>query len=78
MDAYVDAALAYLQATPVAAAAIGLVLLYLLIRKTKVFLFLLVLAVVLGTVLFMIAEIAGTGGAAKREMINQSATQDVK
>ena len=70
MSAYVDGAIAYLRANPVVAGGIGVVLLYLLIRKTKLFLFLLVLALVLGTVLFMIAGI--TGDETTREIIDQT------
>jgi hypothetical protein len=78
MGEYVESAIAYLQANPLIAAAVGLVLLYLLVRKTKVFLFLLLLAAVLGGVLYLIADVAGTGGAAKRKLIDQTATQDAK
>lgn len=78
MAEYLHGVIAYLQANPLIAGAIGLVLLYLLLRKTKLFLFLLLLAGVLGAVLYLIADIAGTGGAAKRKMIDQTTTQDVK
>lgn len=78
MNEYLDGAIAYLQANPLIAGAIGLVLLYLLLRKAKLLLFLLLLAAVLGGVLYLIADVAGLGGAAKRRMIDQTATQDVK
>ena len=78
MNEYWDSAIAYLQAEPLVTGAIGLVLLYLLVRKTKLLLFLFVLAMVLGVVFYLIADIAGTGGTVKRKMIDQTATQDLK
>ena len=78
MNVSVDDVLAYLQANPLIAGALGLVLLYLLFRKTRLLLFLLLLLAVVAGVLYLIADVSGVGGAAKRRMIDQSATQEVK
>lgn len=78
MDGYLDAAATYLQANPLVGGAIGLVLLFLLIRKTKTFLFLLLLAAIVGGVLLLILDLAGKGGASKTRMINQTGSQDVR
>ncbi|HEY5999814.1 MAG TPA: hypothetical protein VI078_11030 [bacterium] len=78
MEAYVNDAMTYLRANPLIAGALGLVLLYLLIRQTKMLLFLVFLAVVAGGVLMFIADIAGKGGTVKTQMINQTGSQDVK
>ena len=59
MDGYLDAAATYLQANPLVGGAIGLVLLFLLIRKTNTFLFLLLLAAIVGGVLLLILDLAG-------------------
>lgn len=78
MNEYLDAAIAYLESNPPVAAVIGLVLLYLLIRKTKLLLYLLLLAGVLGVVFFLIGDLAGSGSASKKKLMNQTGTQDVK
>jgi hypothetical protein len=78
MGEYVGGAIAYLRSDPLVAVSLGLVLLYLIVRRTKAFLFLLLLAAVLGMVLYLIADIAGTGGAVKRRIIDQTAAEDVK
>lgn len=78
MGEHVGGAIAYLQADPRVAVSLGLVLLYLIVRRTKAFLFLLLLAAVLGTVLYLIADIAGTGGAVKRKIIDQTADRDLR
>lgn len=78
MNEYLDAAAAYGQANPLIAGAIGLALLYLLIRKTKTLLFLLLLAVIVGGVLTFIMDLAGKGGVSKTRMIEQTGSQDVK
>jgi len=78
MDEYLDSAIAFVRASPLAAGAIGLVLLYLLVRKTKLLLFLLLLAAVLGGVFFVIGEMSGKGTAQKREMIHRTDLKDVK
>ena len=78
MDAYLNGAVTYLQANPLIAGAIGLVLLFLVIRKTKTFLFLLLLAAIVGGVLYFIMDMAGKGGASKTRMIEQTGSQDVK
>jgi ABC-type branched-subunit amino acid transport system permease subunit len=78
MDEYVDGATAYLQANPLVAGAIGLVVLYLLFRQTKLLLFLLVTAGILGVVFWLITDLAGKGGTTKSRMINQTGVQDTK
>lgn len=78
MNDYLDGAMAYLQANPVVAGVVGLALLYLLIKKTKLLLFLLVLAMVLGVVFSVIGQLAGTGSASKKKIIDQTTTLDTK
>jgi len=78
MDELLQSALAYLQANPPVAGACALVLLYLLIRKTKVLLYLLLLAAILGAVFYLIGDLAGKGRASKTKMIDQTVGQDVK
>lgn len=69
---------AFLRTNPVVAGALGLVLLYLLIRKTKLLLYLLLLAAVLGAVFSLIGDLAGKGSASKTRMINQTGTRGVE
>jgi hypothetical protein len=78
MDEYLNSAVVYLQTNPLVAGAIGLVLLYLLFRETKLLLYLLLLAAALGVSFFLIETLASRGGASKSRMINQTGTQDVK
>lgn len=78
MEEYLKSLLDYLQANPLVAGAVGLVLLYLLIRKTKMLLFLLVLGAIIWAVFYLIGDLAGKGGASKVKMINQTGSQDVK
>ena len=78
MGEHVGGAIAYLQSDPLVAVSLGLVLLYLIVRRTKAFLFLLLLAAVLGMVLYLIADIADTGGAVKRKIIDQTAVRDLR
>ena len=78
MDEYLDSVVSNLQANPLIAGAIGLVLIFLLIRKTRLFLFLLLLAAIVGGVLFFIMDMAGKGGTAKTRLINQTGSQDVR
>lgn len=78
MDEYLNGALAYLQANPLVAGAIGLALLYLLVRETKLLLYLLLLAAAVGASFFLIESLAGRGGASKSRMINQTGTKDAQ
>ncbi|MHB8895069.1 MAG: hypothetical protein ACYC99_07835 [Candidatus Geothermincolia bacterium] len=78
MDELQQSAIAYLQANPLIAGAVGVVLLYLLVRKTKLFLFLILLGAILGAVFYLIGDLAGKGRASKTKMIYQTETQDVK
>lgn len=78
MDELLQSGIAYLQANPLSAGVVGLALLYLLARKTKLLLFLLLLAMVLGVVFYLIGDLAGKGGVSKTKMIEQTGTQDVK
>lgn len=72
----IDAVTAFSYANPIVAAIIGLFLLFLMIRKTKLFFGLLLLVLLLLGVLLMIQLIAGEGNSKKSRMINKSTTQE--
>jgi len=67
----IEAVITFLQTNTIIAAIIGLFLLYLLIRETKIFFGLLVLVVLLLGVLLMIQLIGGEGGYEKSRMIKE-------
>lgn len=78
MDEYLQSAKAYAQAEPLIAGGVALVLLYLLLRQTKLLLFLVLLAALVGGALWFVLDLAGKGGATKSRMVNQPGVQDVK
>jgi len=78
MEQYVNDLAAYARANPAIAGAVGLMLLYLLVRKTMLLLFLLLLAAALGGTFFVIGEISDTGGEKKHNVIKRIERQDVK
>jgi len=67
----IDATVAFLHANPIVAAIIGLFILFLILRKTKLFFGLLLLVLLLLGVLLMIQLIAGEGSSKKSQMINK-------
>lgn len=73
---YIDTATDFLQANPIALAAIVLFMLYLLIRKRKLFFGLVILALLLYGVFQMIKMIAGEGTTAKTRLIDQPASRE--
>ena len=78
MDELLQSGIAYLQANPLFAGVVGVALLYLLVRKTKLLLFLIFLAAVMWVVFYLIGDLAGKGGVSKTKMIDQTGSQDVK
>lgn len=78
MDELLQSAIAYLRANPPIAGAVGLGLFYLLVRKTKLLLFLIFLGAILGAVFYLIGDLAGKGRVSKTKMIYQTEAQDVK
>jgi uncharacterized membrane protein HdeD (DUF308 family) len=78
MEQYLNDLATYAQANPAIAGAVGLVLLYLLIRKTKLLLYFIVLAAVLGGVFYVIGEMSTKGGATKQKTVERIDKQDVK
>jgi hypothetical protein len=72
----IDAVTAFLHANPIAAAIIGLFLIFLMIRKTKLFFGLLLLVLLLLGVLLMIQLIGGEGSSKKSRMIKQDNLQE--
>lgn len=78
MEEYLASAIAYLQANRPVAGALGLLLLYLLVRKTKLFIFLLLLATLCVMAFTLIFYLADKGSASKRMMIDQTGSQDIR
>jgi len=78
MEEYLVSVIAYLQTNRMVAGAIGLLLLYLLVRKTKLFLFMLLLSLVCGIAFMLIFNLADKGSASKRKMINQTGRQNIQ
>ena len=72
-----DAVTAYCRDNPIIAVAVGLLLLFLLIRKTKLFFFLLFLGLILAAALYFIMGIAETGKATKGKMIEKGTGPDM-
>jgi len=72
----IDAVTAFLHTNPIAAAIIGLFLLFLMIRKTKLFFGLLLLVLLLLGVFLMIQLIAGEGSSKKSRMFKQDNSQE--
>lgn len=75
---FIDAVTAFSHANPIVVAIIGLFLLFLVIRKTKLFFGLLLLVLLLLGALLMIQLIAGEGSSQKSRMIKQDNLQETQ
>ena len=61
----------YLQANVKIGIAVGLLLLFLLFKKTKLFLLILFITLLLAGLLHMISSVAGTGSSYKKDMVQE-------
>ena len=66
--------LLYFQANIKISIAITLVLLYLLLKKFRLFMFLLFLSFILASIFYVISNLTATGTTYKTEIINQATT----
>ena len=66
-----NSVMSFFKDNPISAVAVGLLLLFLLIRKTKLFLVILLLAFVLASALYLITDIASVGKAGKGKIIQK-------
>jgi len=76
MQGYINAAETFARGSPIFAALIGIVLLILAIRKTKLFIGLLLLGLLLAGIFSMIRKVADEGGSVKSRMIDKSVLQE--
>ncbi len=67
----IDSVIGFAKDNPIIAGAVGLLLLFLLIRKSKLFLFVICLALILAAALYFITDIASVGKAEKGKMIQR-------
>ncbi|MCL4477458.1 MAG: hypothetical protein M1508_14760 [Nitrospirae bacterium] len=63
--------MSFFKDNPISAVAVGLLLLFLLVRKTKLFLVILLLAFILAAALYLITDIASVGKAGKGKIIQK-------
>ena len=66
-----NSVMSFFKDNPISAVAVGLLLLFLLIRKTKLFLVILLLAFILAAALYLITDIASVGKAGKGKIIQK-------
>jgi len=67
----INGVIAFSKDNPIIAGAVGLLLLFLLIRKSKLFLLIICLALVLAAALYLITDIASVGKAGKGKIIQK-------
>ncbi len=67
----IDSVIGFAKDSPIIAVAVGLLLLFLLIRKSKLFLLVVCLGLVLAAALYLITDIASVGKAGKGKMIQR-------
>ena len=66
-----DSVISFSKDNPIIAVVAGLLLLFLLVRKTKLFLVILLLAFVLAATFYFITDVASLGKAGKGKMIQE-------
>ena len=66
-----DSVISFSKDNPIIAVVAGLLLLFLLVRKTKLFLVILLLAFVLAATFYFITDVASVGKAGKGKMIQE-------
>lgn len=66
-----NSVMSFFKDNPISAVAVGLLLLFLLVRKTKLFLVILLLAFILAAALYLITDIASVGKAGKGKIIQK-------
>lgn len=67
----INSIISFSMDNPIIAVAVGLFLLFLLIRKTKIFLVLFCLALLLAAALYLIMDVASVGKAGKGKIIQK-------
>lgn len=71
-----DTVSAFFRDNPIVAVAVGLLFLFLLIRKPRLFLFLFILGLILTAALYFIGSVASTGKASKTKMMEKGTTSE--
>jgi hypothetical protein len=75
LSSIISEIIVFLQANIKITIALALVMLYLLLKKTRLFFFLLFLSLIVVSLFYLISNIASTGTSYKTKMINQSTTK---
>lgn len=72
--AFIDAIIQHLQANIKISVAVGLVMLYLLVSKTRLFFFLLFLILIISGIFYIVSDIASVGITYKSSMVKGGTT----